>query len=98
MQSHHIIRSLANKLACWLLRTAAAEWWPVLAIKAQHLMARDGAPNGQNVILALADGVHYRLMRQRRAGVTRPMRVPPRSARDRSCSFSSPTKMIRLFG
>lgn len=85
MKPHHIRRSLADALACWLLRAAAAEWWPVLApMVARHCSARgatfDGAearqePRGASVLGSL--------MRQRRAGVTRPLRVAPRSARDR---------------
>ena len=41
-KTHHIRHSLAEALACWLLRAAAAEWWPVLALRAQHLTARAG--------------------------------------------------------
>jgi hypothetical protein len=85
MKPHHIRRSLADTLACWLLRAAAAEWWPVLApMVARHCSARgatcDGVEARQGPCRA---GVWGRLMRQRRAGVTRPLRVAPRSARDR---------------
>ena len=81
---HHIRRSLADALACWLLRAAAAEWWPVLALRAQHLTARGAAFDGAEARQEpRGAGVWGCLMRQRRAGVTRPLRVAPRSARDR---------------
>lgn len=84
-KTHHIRHSLADALACWLLRAAAAEWWPVLALRALHFMARDGAPDGGDARHDALRGAGGALlqMRQRRAGVTRPLRVAPRSARDR---------------
>ena len=82
-KSHHYSR-FAKALIRRLLRVAAVEWWPVLALKARHFLARDGMLVGvdawQEPRGAAMCG-HY--ARQRQVGVIRPRRVAPRSARDR---------------
>ncbi len=75
-QPRHLLHSLTHFALACALRAAAALWRPVAM---SHCEARHATP-------AMREPAMKRChMRQRRAGVTRLLRVAPRSARDRMC-------------